>query len=947
MIRLRTTSAVLALALLGGVWTAPPIAAQKAPDAEVLVEPENVVPATAEYQGELPPLIDRQAFFGDPRYSGAQLSPDGTHVSFTREYRGVVNVWVKGIDEPFDAAAPVTADTTRPVRGYFWTQDSERILYVQDKGGNENYHIYAVDPDAEPDPELGVPPAEDLTPYENVQARIFAVPEATPGEIVVGLNDRTPQYHDLYRIDLATGDRELLFKNTEGYGSYTLDHEGRLRLATRQTDSGGTEIQRVDIAGEDTTVTPIYSCSVDESCGVSRFHKDNERVYLQTNKGADVDLQQLRLLNVQTTETELVAKDPEGEVDFGGAIFNDRTEELVATAYVGERKRIYPKTTSFEQKYQTLRQKLPDGEISLGASTEDFRTHIVGVGRDVNPGATYLFDAERGTVERLYESRPDLPSRHLATMRPITYEARDGLTIPAYLTLPKGVEHENLPTIIYVHGGPWARDTWGYDARAQFLANRGYAVLQPNYRGSSGYGQSFLHAGDREWGTGAMQHDITDGVRHLIDQGIADPDRVGIFGGSYGGYATLAGVTFTPDLYAAGVPYVAPSNLLTLINSFPAYWKPYLEGTWYERVGNPDNPEDRRRLRRQSPLFRADQITAPLLVIHGANDPRVKQQESDQIVATLRDQGHPVEYIVAPDEGHGFSNEDNRLAFSTAMEAFLATHLGGRYQADAADRVRTRLAEITVNPDSVTMPDTSATAEAAPDAPSGIALLDGSKMEAATLAYDVAVKMRGRSVDLSSTRTIQPTSTEGRPTWTVVSKTNTPQATVTDSLIVDRSTLRPVSRHQRGPVTMDITFTDTSAAGTISVRGRSTSISKGFDAPTLAGGSHDLIALGTMPLTPGFSTALQVFSSQQQQVRTAHFAVTGTTTVETPAGSFAAYVVDVTVGSGEVTGTMHLRKSAPHHVVETTLEVSTPRGTRTIRQTLTEKRPSSPASSSR
>jgi dienelactone hydrolase len=521
-------------------------------------------------------------------------------------------------------------------------------------------------------------------------------------------------------------------------------------------------------------------------------------------------------------------------------------------------------------------------------------------------------------------------------MKPITYEARDGLEIPAYLTLPEGVEAENLPVVIYPHGGPWARDTWGYDAYAQFFANRGYAVLQPNFRGSTGYGQQFLNAGNKRWGTGAMQHDLTDGVKYLIDQGIADPDRVGILGGSYGGYATLAGVTFTPDLYAAGVPIVAPSNLITLIESFPAYWKPFLEGTWYERVGNPDNPEDRKRLKRQSPLFKAEQITSPLLVVHGANDPRVKKQEADQIVATLRDQGHPVEYIVAPDEGHGFDNEDNRLAFSAAMEEFLAEHLGGRYQTNATDRIQQRLNEITVNPDSVTMPDTSATAKAKSDAPNGIAMIDGSTLEAATLSYDATMKMRGRSIDLSSTRTIQATSTDGRQTWTAVTKTNTPMATVTDSLIMDRATLRPVSRHQRGPVTMDITFADTLASGTMKVRGRSTSISKGFDAPTLAGGTHDLIALGAMPLEPGFSTSLQVFSPQQQKVRTANFEVTGTTTVDTPAGSFEAYVVDVTVGSDKVDGTVHLRKAAPHHVVKAELDVSTPRGSRTISQTLSK-----------
>jgi len=920
------------LVALLGLLVAPPTWAQGGADS-VLVDAENIGPPSVDYQGELPPLLDRQTFVGDPKRTGAQISPNGEHVSFIKPYRGVMNVWVKGVDEPLSAAEPVTADTTRPVRSYFWTKNSNRILYRQDKGGNENFHIYAVDPDAEEETDLGVPPAEDLTPYEDVQARIYAVPESTPDEIVVGLNDRTPKYHDLYRIDLATGERTLIFQNNEGYGGYTFDQEGRFRLASRQTASGGTEIQRVDISEQDTSFTTIYSCSVDESCGAYRFHPDNERVYLSTNKGKDVDLAQLVLLNVETEETAIVASDPENEVDFGGAVFNDKTEELAATVYVGERQRVYPQTDAFAQAYETLQQKLPDGEISIRSSTEDFQTHVVSVEQDVNPDATYLFDAESGTVDKLYESRPGLPTQHLAQMRPITYEARDGLDIPAYLTLPKGVEAKNLPTVIYVHGGPWARDTWGYDARAQFLANRGYAVLQPNFRGSSGYGQSFLHAGDKKFGTGAMQHDITDGVKYLIEEGISDPDCVGIFGGSYGGYATLAGVTFTPDLYAAGVPYVAPSNLITLIKSFPAYWQPYLEGTWYERVGNPNNKEDRKRLKRQSPLFHAEQIKAPLLVVHGANDPRVKQQESDQIVATLNQQGHSVEYIVAPDEGHGFSNEDNRLAFSAAMEAFLAEHLGGRYQKNADDRIRQRLREITVNPDSVTMPDTTASAESSETA-SGFSKIDGSMLKPATLSYDATVKMKGNSIDLSATQTFTATSTNGTDTWTFVNKIKTPRGAQTDSLVAERSSLLPMSRHRNGIPSIDITFTDTSASGEMKMRGQSVSINTPLDRPTLAGGVHDVIALGAMPLKPDFSTTLRVFSPKDQATKRADFEVTGVETVKTPAGSFETYVVDLTVGDGDVTGTVHLRQTAPHYLVKWRTEVSTPRGSRTILQTL-------------
>ncbi|MFB6273916.1 MAG: alpha/beta fold hydrolase [Salinibacter sp.] len=936
---LRTTCTLLIFALLGAVPGTPPAAAQEQATADAIVDSENISPPTVEYQGELPPLIDRQTFFGDPKLSGAQISPNGKRVAFIKPYKGVMNVWVKGVDEPFDAAEPVTADTTRPVSNFFWTQDSERILYVQDKGGNENFHIYAVDPDSDKETALGVPPAEDLTPYKDVRARIIDVPESTPGKIIVGLNDRNPKYHDVYQLDLKTGERTLLYKNDKRIAGWVTDLDGDLRLATRQTSGGGTEVLRVK---EDTLVS-VYKCSFEETCSPVRFHKDGERVYMQTNKGDDVNLTRLVLFNPKTRETEVVASDPQGEVDFGGAIFNDRTEELAATVYVDERQRVYPQTEAFKQKYQTLKQKLPDGEISIQSSTQDFRTHIVSVSRDVDPGTTYLFDATSGTVEKLYESRPDLPTQHLAEMRPITYEARDGLTIPAYLTLPKGVEHKNLPTIVLPHGGPWSRVTWGYNAYAQFFANRGYAVLQPNFRGSTGYGQKFLNAGNEEWGD-KMQNDLTDGVRHLVAQGITDSTRVGIFGGSYGGYATLAGLTFTPEVYAAGASYVGPSNLLTLLNSIPPYWAP-IKKMFNKRVGNPDDPQDRKRLKRQSPFFHADNIDDPLLVIQGANDPRVKKQESDQIVVAARKNDVPVQYMVAPEEGHGFEKEHNRLAVAAQLERFFGQHLGGRYQTSTAPAVQERLDALAVNPDSVTLPDT--TTEASSDAPSGIAMMDGSTLKSGTFSYDASMKMRGRSIDLSSTRTIEATTTNGTPTWTIVNKTNTPRATVTDSLIVNRSTLRPLSRHQRGPLTMDVTYTDTSATGTIKMRGRSTSISKTFDQPTLAGGAHDLIALGTMPLEPGFSTSLQVFSARQQAVRTANFEVTGTETVKTPAGSFETYVVDVTVGDDKVTGTVHLRKAAPHHVVKAKLDVSTPRGTRTITQTLSNMDTSSSASGTR
>ena len=641
---------------------------------------------------QLPPLIDRKLIFGNPEISGAQLSPDGKYLAFRKPLNGVINVWVKGVDEPFEAARPITEDKTRPVFGYFWSKDSKYILFGQDKGGNENFRIYAVSPTDKPARGQKVPEARDLTPYEKVQARIYAVPENTPNTIIVGLNDRDPRYHDVYRIDLTTGERELVFKNDRNVSRWVADLQGNLRLAVISLPDGGTEIHQIQ--GE--KMVPVYQCKFGETCSPNRFHKDGKRVYMETNKGENVDLSRLVLFNPQTRRVEVVDSDPEKKVDFGTAIFSEVTEELIATVYVGDRLRIYPKNQKFAADLAYLRKNLPDGELGLRSMTSDGQQMIVTLSSDVDPGSAYLFDRQKQKLTKLYEVLSSLKREDLAPMRPITYTARDGLKIPAYLTVPKGIPARNLPVVILPHGGPWARDTWGYDPFAQFLANRGYAVLQPNFRGSRGFGKAFLNAGNKEWGTGAMQHDITDGVKYLISEGIADPKQIGIFGGSYGGYATLAGLAFTPDLYAAGVSYVGPSNLLTLLNSVPPYWESY-KAQLKLRVGNPETAEGKEQLRRQSPLFSATNIKAPLMVVQGANDPRVKQAESDQIVVALRDLGRDVEYLLAPEEGHGFRKENNRLAVAAAMEKFFAKYLKGRYQESISPEVQQQLDDLTVD----------------------------------------------------------------------------------------------------------------------------------------------------------------------------------------------------------------------------------------------------------
>ncbi len=646
---------------------------------------------TDEVAMTLPPLLDRELFFGDPEISGAQLSPDGAWMSFLKPYNGARNIWVKAADEPFAAARPVTADE-RPVPGYFWSRDSRNLLYVQDKGGDENFHVWAVDPAAAPEPDKGVPPCRDLTPVDGVRAQIYSVPKANPDLIIVGLNDRDPRYHDIYRVDIPSGERVLLRENDEEVGAWVFDNEGELRLAYRQMEGGGGEILRVDLQG----LVQIASWTYEEEFNPVGFHPDRTRCYVTTNRG-DADLEQLMLMDVASGTCEFVEKDPLSEVDFGGAVFHPGTDELLATFYVGDKARVYPQNETAAKFWSNLKQALPEGEIGISTISDDMTKVLCSVSSDVDPGSVYLFDSATGKATLQYRSRPELPSEHLAPMKPVSFTARDGMTIHGYLTLPRGMEAKNLPVVMYIHGGPWARDYWGYEPYCQFLANRGYAVMQVNYRSSSGYGKTYSNAGNREWGIGAMQHDVTDAVQYLIAEGIADPAKVAIFGGSYGGYATLAGVTFTPDLYACGIPYVGPSNLITLIESFPEYWKPFLEGSWYKKVGNPDVESDRQDLIARSPLFHCDQIKVPLLVVHGANDPRVKQHESDQIVVALRQKGKAVEYIVAPDEGHGFRAPDNRKALAVAMEKFLAKQLGGRFQEDVRPETQKTLDEITVD----------------------------------------------------------------------------------------------------------------------------------------------------------------------------------------------------------------------------------------------------------
>ena len=678
-----------------------------------------------------PALIDRELLFGDPEISAAQISPDGKSVAFLKPLNKTRNIWVKKTEEPFSAAKPITGETTRPIPSYFWTRDSRYILFVQDQAGDENYNVYAVNPAEPPAMGLEVPPARNLTAAKGVKAVIYAVPRSDPDLIYIGLNDRDKAWHDLYKVRISTRERILVHKNLDRISNWVFDNNDHLRLAVRSPENGDREILRIGPEG----FTSIFACNVFEACIPIRFHKDNQLLYMETNKG-EVNFSQLVLFDPNTRKEEVVESDPLKRVDFDSALFSDLTDELIATVYVDDGPRIYWKNQAFEVDYHWLQDQLRGKKIKIGSKTRDEQLWIVSATADNEPGETYLFNRSEKKLILQYRLFGNLEREQLATTKAIRYPSSDGLEIPAYLTLPKGVPPKNLPIVVFPHGGPWSRDSWGFNPFWQLLANRGYSVLSPNFRGSTGYGKDFLNAGNKQWGE-KMQDDLTWGVKYLVAQGIADPKRVGIMGFSYGGYATLAGVAFTPEIYAAAVAYVGPSNLITLAESIPPYWE-QIRRMFYVRMGDPSQPEGKAQLQRQSPVHSAFRIKTPLLIVHGANDPRVNRAESDQIVIALRDRGFPVEYLLAPDEGHGFTRPVNKMAAIASAEKFLAKYLGGRFQESMPSEVATRLKEITV--DLKTLVASSSVLSSR-----GIQSLDSGNVDEAISFFSKAIEVSPRS----------------------------------------------------------------------------------------------------------------------------------------------------------------------------------------------------------
>lgn len=872
-----------------------------------------------DYLDKLPPIIDREIFFGDPEITSGQISPDGKYISFLKTYKGHLNIWVKGVDEPFGSARPMSADTTRPVFRYGWTEDGEYLLYIQDKGGNENFHAYVIDPKEKLKEGQDVPEARDLTPIEGIRVTFYSFPKKTPDIIYIGLNDRDERYHDVYRVRISTGLRELVWENTQELGGFIFDLDGNLRMATKETEDGGTEYFRID--GKE--LFSVYTVTNEETAYIIRFQKDGKRAYMVTNKGQENDLTKLVLFDPKTGDTEDVESDPEKEVDFGNAMFSNVTDEIVGTTYEADRLRIYWKDKKFEKAYNDLKKKLKkeigDGDLLITSSTNDDRWHTVAVTSDINPGVAYLYDMETGDAKFLYRPRPKLPSEHLAKMKPIKYKSRDGLTIHGYLTIPKGIKAKNLPVVVNPHGGPWARDSWGYNPEAQFFANRGYAVLQMNFRSSTGYGKAFFNAGKKKWGD-EMQNDITDGVKYLIDQGIADPDKVAIYGGSYGGYATLAGLAFTPDLYACGVDYVGVCNIVTLLKSIPPYWETARK-FFNEHVGDPDNPEDVERLQRQSPLFSADKIKKPLLVIQGANDPRCKKPESQQIVIAMRDLNRPVEYLVADDEGHGFVGVDNRTAIRVAMEKFFAEYLGGRYQESVKESVAKRLEEMTVPVETVVLEKPEGDIEAAKTAP--LPPVDADNLKPSKLKYAAKAAVRGQEIDMEIAVNCAKVKRGKREVWRMISEQKSAMGTATDTFDVDVGTLMPVYRGaKQGNATVAVNYTEKAINGKISLPGQDMPLTSELEAPVYGDGAALDAVLASLPLAAGYKATLRTFDILSQSTSVMTLEVAGKEKVTVPAGTFDTFKIELKRMDGDPGGgTVYINAGEKRYKVRSVMQL--------------------------
>lgn len=617
------------------------------------------------------PLIERAKLFGNPTRTGARISPDGQFLSWIAPRDGVLNVWVAPIGD-LSKARPLTAETQRPIRLSFWAPDSKTVLFINDKGGDENYLLYGVD--------VASGAQKSYTPFEKTRARVVAISPLVKDRILVGVNNRDPRFHDVHSLDLASGRLTLVMKN-EGYGGFVADAKLNLRLAKKSRPGGGNDFFRV-VNGQ---VEPTAFAQVGLEDGLTTqplgFTNDGGTLYWADSRGRNTAA--LVAQDIASGKTTVVAQDPRADID--DALFDVATGRAIAYSsnYL---KAEYRALDPALQADLALLGKQIQGQFTIASRSDADDKWLLNVDPVNAPVSTWLFDRKAKTLAQLFVTRPELEGAPLVPMQALELKTRDGLTMVSYLTLPKsadpagtGKATKPVPLVLLVHGGPWARDTFGFDRLHQWLANRGYAVLSPNFRGSTGFGKAYISAADQQWGR-KMHDDLLDAVAWAVKEGITTKDKVAIMGGSYGGYATLAGLAFTPKEFACGVDIVGPSNLFTLLKTVPPYWEDFKQ-QFYRRIGNPETEDGRALLKERSPLNFAHQIERPLLIGQGANDPRVNIAESDQIVEAMKARNIPVSYVVFPDEGHGFARPANNIAFFAVTENFLGRCLGGRAEA--------------------------------------------------------------------------------------------------------------------------------------------------------------------------------------------------------------------------------------------------------------------------
>jgi dipeptidyl aminopeptidase/acylaminoacyl peptidase len=627
---------------------------------------------------DLGPLIPREVLFGNPEKAAPTISPDGTRLAWLApDKKNVLQVWVKTIGKDDDKM--VTADKKRGIRQYFWARDNKTLLYLQDNDGDENFHVFGV--------ALDNAIVRDYTAIQGARAGVVAVAPQVPDQILVELNARNRQLFDVYRLTLSTGALVLDTPNPGDVSGWLADSKLNVLGAQIATPEGGTEI-RVRETPQVAWRTWMKA-GPDENLDLDGFTADSKAAYIESSIGADT----ARLIQkdiASGTEKVIAYSD---EVDTGAVMINPNSRVIEAVSFEPGRRNWRVIDPAVKADFEGIA-KLQEGDFVIGSRDQADKTWLVGFTTDRGPVKYYAWDREAKKGAYLFSIQPKLENLQLSEMKPVTIKTRDGLTMNAYLTLPAGLPAKNLPMVLFPHGGPWARDFWGYNSTAQWLANRGYAVLMPNFRGSTGYGKKFLHAGDKQWGL-KMHDDLIDAANWAVKQGYADPKRIAIMGGSYGGYATLAGLTFTPDYFACGVDIVGPSNLKTLIGSIPPYWKP-IRSMFDSRMGNVDDPKDAELVRNASPLFKATQIKKPLLIGQGANDPRVNKAESEQIVEAIEKNGGAVTYVIYSDEGHGFARPENRIDFNARAENFLSQCLGGRAEPMTGERVPGSTASVRV-----------------------------------------------------------------------------------------------------------------------------------------------------------------------------------------------------------------------------------------------------------